>query len=102
VEQDRRTISLGWVVLVGAGLVWFCGWVIGGRFWLTPTNFAITALIFLAAIGWLQRFAVARSIAEARHSGAFEFLLTTPLTAEEIVDDQIKGTGINSRFCDGP
>jgi ABC-type Na+ efflux pump permease subunit len=88
-EQDRRSVLLAWVSLLGICLLWLLGWVTWRGYWLSPLNLYSTALLLLLAAGVLRSYAAARRIGEDRRDGMLELVLTTPLTPAQIVEGQV-------------
>jgi hypothetical protein len=78
-----------WAVL---GLV-ACGWVWGlarsGRDWLDEMNYVMTGLLLNLLIKVWFALEAGRPLAEDRRQGAFELLLSTPLTEKDILRGQL-------------
>jgi ABC-type Na+ efflux pump permease subunit len=89
----RRSVARRWYVLAVALLV---GLVAGELTW--NLDWQSLSVTYNAIMGWIFFFvklfaawAGCRVVVEARRSGALELLLTTPLTAAQIVDGQWRG-----------
>lgn len=80
-----RPVWLGWLALGATALLWLAGWAVFRGAWLGPWNFFLTAAILNGSLVLLGQHATAASMAEGRHSGAWELVLTTPLSPEQIV-----------------
>jgi len=88
-----------WAVL---GLV-ACGWVWGlarsGRDWLDEMTYVLTGLLLNVLIKVWFALEAGRPLAEDRRQGAFELLLSTPLTENDILHGQL--LALKRQFC-GP
>ncbi len=87
--RDRSKQAVAWGALVAAAGLWLWGYRAMGHNWLAactvPTAFAVHGFLKI----WLASEASAR-LAEDRHSGALELLLSTPLTGREILRGQCR------------
>jgi len=86
IEQDRRPAVLAWVIVTGTVFLWILGWLAWRDDWLTTINLFAVATVVAIALYWLELQSVAQQMARERRDGTLELLLTTPLTATEIVD----------------
>jgi ABC-type transport system involved in multi-copper enzyme maturation permease subunit len=82
--RDRQPAMLAWLVAGGIVLAWLGCWALWPGQWLSPTNFYLTAALLNVAQDLLTRHAAAKEIGQARRDGAYELLLTTPLTPSDI------------------
>ena len=80
-----------WLVLLGVGVWWLGARLQFGSLWLSEssngTNIATAIMLNVALKLWLG-LETCRQLAEDRQSGAFELLLSTPLTVSDIVQGQ--------------
>jgi hypothetical protein len=83
--RDRQPAALAWLLLGGITLLWLLCWACWPAHWPSVANSFITATLLNSVLTWLQKHAAAREFGLARRDGAFETLLTTPLTPLEIV-----------------
>jgi len=88
-ERDRRPILLGYGVIGCICLLWVVGWRTWPRAWPSNANFFLTSMLLIAIFNWLRLFTAARRFGTDRREGIFELLLTTPLSAQEMVDGTI-------------
>jgi hypothetical protein len=88
VEQDRRPVLQAWGLMAVVVVLWLLAWCAWPSVWPSTVNFLTTALVMLIGMGFLMRYAAARQIASDRREGAFELLLTTLLSPEEVVEGQ--------------
>jgi ABC-2 type transporter/Regulator of chromosome condensation (RCC1) repeat len=67
---------------------WIFGWAMGWHFWFDPSVAVLTPLLLNCTLkGWVT-IEAGQHLAEARRAEAFELLLTTPLTPQEILHGQ--------------
>jgi ABC-type transport system involved in multi-copper enzyme maturation permease subunit len=87
--RSRLRPAYVWAVL---GLV-ACGWVWGlarsGRDWLDEMTYVLTGLLLNLLIKVWFALEAGRPLAEDRRQGAFELLLSTPLTVTDILRGQL-------------
>lgn len=83
--RDRQPATLGWLVTGGFALVWLSCWIAWPARWPTVQNFFITATLLNYVLSWLIRQAAAQELGQARREYAYELLLTTPLSPNDIV-----------------
>lgn len=88
-NRHRARVLAPWVLLGGGAGLWFAG-----AAWLrVDWHTTVVALLFGFGLQALFKYQVAaeacRRFAEDRRSGALELLLSTPLTAREIVHGQM-------------
>jgi ABC-type transport system involved in multi-copper enzyme maturation permease subunit len=83
--RNRQPAMLGWLVIGGIVLVWLLCWAVWLGRWTGVTNFVITAALLNLVLTWLTRHAAAQETGQLRRDGAYELLLTTPLTPGDIV-----------------
>ncbi len=87
--RSRLRPAYVWAVL---GLV-ACGWVWGlarsGRDWLDEMTYVLTGLLLNLLIKVWFALEAGRPLAEDRRHGAFELLLSTPLTVADILRGQL-------------
>jgi hypothetical protein len=89
VERDRRSLVFAWsCALVICGL-WFLGWWMWPRLWISPMNFFVTASLLIITLHTFVRQFAARRLGEDRRNDNLELLLTTSLSSEQIVSGQI-------------
>jgi hypothetical protein len=50
----------------------------------------VTALVMVMIVNWLMLFAAARRLGHDRRDGILELLLTTPLSPQEMVEDEVR------------
>ena len=86
VEQDRRPTVLAWVIVTGTVFLWILGWLTWRKDWLSTINLFAVATVVVIAFYWLELQSVAQQMGRERRDGTLELLLTTPITATEIVD----------------
>jgi len=83
--RDRQPVTLSWMMIGALAAVWLGCWAIWPRHWPSVTNFFLTAAILNTAVTWVIRHTAAKSLANGRHDGSYELLLTTPLQTSDIV-----------------
>lgn len=77
-----------WIFLAAVVVWWFDGWRRSGRFWLASDVYIATLIGLNFALKlWIAQEAVQR-LSEDRRSGAFELLLSTPITIKDILHGQ--------------
>jgi ABC-type transport system involved in multi-copper enzyme maturation permease subunit len=79
-----------WTFLACMALWWLVCWTVFGGVWLDPVAAVVTALLLnLAFKVWLA-IEAGQQLAEDRRTGAFELLLSVPLTVQDIVRGQLR------------
>jgi hypothetical protein len=85
--RGQRTVL--WVVLGVMASVWLAAWAKWRGDWTEPSTFFITGgILNLMFRSWFASEAC-RQMAQDRHTGAFELLLSSPLEPREIVHGQV-------------
>lgn len=92
--RDQRGVPLGWVMIVVILAAWLGAWFARPGRWLTALNFMVLAALMSGIISILMRYRAARALAQPRWDGAYEYLLTTPLSPRDIV----RGTLMSLRW----
>lgn len=88
--RDRWLVVLAWgVVTAGVG-IWLLASVVWREVWLRPAGMVVMAMGLNVALGWIVKFAAAKTIGDSRRTGALEFLLTTPLSHLDCVRGQLE------------
>jgi hypothetical protein len=93
---DRSLERIAWCFVAGIASIWLAAWAAWPNRWLGIPNFFITATLLNGGVEWIAMYASGVRIGEDRRNGALELLLTTPLTTEEIVEDQLEA--LRQRF----
>ena len=78
-----------WTFLVCMGFWWLVCWAISGSLWLDPSVAILTAVMLNFAFKVWLAIEAGRQLAEDRRTGAFELLLSVPLTVPDIVRGQL-------------
>jgi alpha-tubulin suppressor-like RCC1 family protein/ABC-type transport system involved in cytochrome c biogenesis permease component len=78
-----------WIFLTLAGCWWLWGRLANGEFWLDEAVSITLALIINSTLKLWVALESAQRLAEDQKTGALELLLTTPLTARDIVRGQM-------------
>src|SRR5437879_4392174 len=65
--------------------------------WPSAFNSFITAILLNSVVAWLGRYGAAKAVGEARRDGAYELLLTTPLSPYDIVWGTLASLGARFR-----
>lgn len=87
-SRSRFKAVMPWIILGLLAIGWLAGWVKWRHEWLNAGTFVTTGVVLnLLLKGWFASEA-GRKIAEDRHSGALELLLSTPITVPEILHGQ--------------
>jgi hypothetical protein len=87
--RDRFKTDLVWAFLGLMGVLWFWGWIVAGKDWLSLEVGLGTAVVLHTMLKcWLASEACRRFV-EDRRGGALEVLLSTPLEVEEILRGQL-------------
>jgi hypothetical protein len=95
--RDRRPATLAWLVIGGIAGAWLLGWAVWPARWPSVPNFFLTATLLLTSLAWITRHTAAKALADARHDGAYELLLTTPLQPSDIVGGELEALGRHFR-----
>jgi hypothetical protein len=86
--RDRLRPVYVWAALGLVGLAWVWGLAKVRRDWLNTAVYLVTALVLNALLkGWAAMEA-GRQLAEERHQGTLELVLSTPLTVRDILRGQ--------------
>lgn len=88
--QDRSPERLAWVLVMGITASWLAAWLVWPKHWLGILNFLVTAGLLNGGVEVIALYAAGRRIGEDRRSGALELLLTTSLTPDEMIEDQLE------------
>lgn len=87
--RGRRQRGVLWAVLGLMAIVWLAAWAKWRGDWTEPSTFFITGgVLNLLFRSWFASEAC-RQMAQDRHTGAFELLLSSPLEPREIVHGQM-------------
>jgi hypothetical protein len=78
-----------WAFLACMALWWLACWGVIGHVWLDPSAAVLTALLLNFAFKVWLPIEAGRQLAEDRRTGAFELLLSLPLTVQDIVRGQL-------------
>jgi len=79
-----------WLLILGAAAWWLTGWALTeGDFWYDPSVGIALAFILNSAIKMWIAIESGQQLAEDRRDGTLELLLSTPLTAGDIVKGQL-------------
>jgi hypothetical protein len=79
-----------WTFLVCLGIWWLVCWAISGSAWLDPAVAILTAVMLNFSFKVWLAIEAGRQLAEDRRTGAFELLLSVPLTVPDIVSGQLR------------
>lgn len=85
IGRDRQNVMISSLVIGGIVLAWLLCWATWPRQWPAVLNFFMTAALLNLTLGWITRRTAAKALGLPRRDGAYELLLTTLLTPEEIV-----------------
>jgi hypothetical protein len=88
--RDRWPVTLAGAVVTGGLVGWLLACVGWPRVWLSPAGMFVVVIGLNFALGWLVKFAAAKTIGDARRSGALELLLTTPMSHLDFVRGQLQ------------
>src|ERR1043166_3985439 len=83
--RDRQLALLGSIVVGGIIVMWLLRALLSPFGWPSAINCFITAILLNSVVSWLGRYSAAKAVGEARRDGAYELLLTTPLSPYDIV-----------------
>ena len=64
-------------------------WLISGSLWLDPSVAVLTALMLNSTLKIWLAIEAGQQLAEDQRTGAFELLLSTPLTVQDILRGQL-------------
>lgn len=78
-----------WTFLACMAVWWLVCWAISGRVWLDPSVAVLTALLLNFTFKVWLAIEAGQQLAEDRRTGAFELLLSVPLTVKDIVRGQL-------------
>jgi ABC-type transport system involved in multi-copper enzyme maturation permease subunit len=95
--RDCQPARLGWLVVGGIVLAWLSCWALWPARWPNVLNSFITAILLNSVLAWLNRHTAAQAIAQGRRDGAYELLLTTPLTPGHIVSGALEALRLHFR-----
>src|ERR1035437_5368995 len=68
---------------------WLVGWIASGKFWLDASVAVLTAVLLNSTLKIWLAIEAGQQLAEDQRTGAFELLLSTPLTVPEILRGQL-------------
>jgi len=88
---DTNPLKLVWLSIGALVGIWLLGWALWPAQWAGPANFFLTATVLITIVRTIQNHATAKRFAVARRDGAFELVLTTPLSAAEVVEGHLEG-----------
>jgi len=78
-----------WTFLACMAVWWLVLWLISGGLWLEPPAAVLTALMLNFTLKVWLTIEAGQQLAEDQRTGAFELLLSTPLTVPEILRGQL-------------
>ena len=78
-----------WTFLACMAVWWLVCWAVAGRAWLDPSSVILSAVLLNFAFKVWLTIEAGRQLAEDRRTGAFELLLSVPLTVPDIVRGQL-------------
>jgi hypothetical protein len=78
-----------WTFLACMAVWWLVCWAVSGKLWLDPSSGVLTALLLNFAFKVWLAIEAGQQLAEHRRTGAFELLLSVPLTVRDIVRGQL-------------
>lgn len=87
---DRAPERLAWCLVTAGAMIWLAGFCAWPKTWPSVANFLITATVLNVIVEWIALYAAGKRVAEDRRSGAFELLLTSPLSESQIIEGQIE------------
>lgn len=88
-QRDRWPVTLVWAAVGGVVLLWLAASAVWWEIWLRPAGLFLVAILMNSILNGLVQFTAAKTIGEARQSGALELLLTTPLSHLDIIRGQL-------------
>lgn len=94
-SRDRQPATLAWMLISGIVLLWLLCWACWPAAWPSVANSFITATVLNSVVAWLRRHTAAETLGLDRRDGAFEVLLSTPLTPSEIVQGSLTAIRIH-------
>ena len=77
-----------WTFLACMAGWWLVGWLASGGLWLDPAVAVVTALLLNSTLKIWLTIEAGQQLAEDQRSGAFELLLSSPLTVQDILRGQ--------------
>ena len=78
-----------WTFLACMAAWWLVGWIASGKFWLDASVAVLTAVLLNSTLKIWLAIEAGQQLAEDQRTGAFELLLSAPLTVQEIVRGQL-------------
>jgi hypothetical protein len=78
-----------WTFLACIAVWWLVCWAVSGHVWLDPSVAVLTALMLNFTFKVWLAIEAGQQLAEDRRTGAFELLLSVPLTVHDIVRGQL-------------
>ena len=78
-----------WTFLACMAVWWLVCWAVSGRVWLDQSSAVLTAALLNFAFKVWLAIEAGQQLAEDRRTGAFELLLSVPLTVQDIVRGQL-------------
>ncbi|MGO8927406.1 MAG: hypothetical protein ACLQU3_11020 [Limisphaerales bacterium] len=79
-----------WTFLACMAVWWLTFWLIFGGLWLEPPTAVLTAVLLNFAFKVWLAIEAGQQLAEDQRTGAFELLLSLPLTVQDIVRGQLR------------
>ena len=77
-----------WTFLACMAVWWLAGWIASGRLWLDVSVAVLAAVLLNSTLKIWLAIEAGQQLAEDQRTGAFELLLSAPLTVREIVRGQ--------------
>ncbi|HWX18814.1 MAG TPA: ABC transporter permease subunit [Candidatus Binatia bacterium] len=87
-RAQRKPVHV-WTFLGCMGVWWLLGWITSGRLWLDSSVAVLTAFLLNSTIKVWLAIEAGRQLADDQKSGAFELLLSVPLTVRDILRGQL-------------
>ncbi len=87
--RDRWPVTLAGAVVTGGLGLWLLACVLWRDIWLNPAGMFVVTIGLNLALGWIVKFAAAKTIGDSRRSGTLELLLTTPMSHLDFVRGQL-------------
>ena len=85
----KRKPAHVWTFLGSMAAWWLLGWMTSGAIWFDSTVTVLTALMLNCTMKIWVAIVAGQQLAEDKKSGAFELLLTTPLSVRDILHGQL-------------
>jgi hypothetical protein len=95
--RDRQLALIGAAIVGGIVVTWLIWALLSPFGWPSAFDSLITAILLNSVVAWLGRYSAAKAIGEARRDGAYELLLTTPLSPYDIVWGTLASLGARFR-----